>query len=52
MSLFGAFFVWFLMAAVLTAAVVIAIKSSILFLVGALAVFFALFVWHGCLVHH
>jgi hypothetical protein len=52
MNFFGAFFVWLLMAAVLTAAVVVAVKSSLLFLVGALAVFFALFVWHGCLLHH
>lgn len=52
MSFFGAFFVWLLMAAILTAAVVVAVKSSILFLVGGLAVFFVLFVRYGCLIQH
>ncbi|MFM1770528.1 MAG: hypothetical protein RJA22_3057 [Verrucomicrobiota bacterium] len=52
MSFFSAFFLWLVMAAVLVAAVVVAIKSSILFLVGALTVFTLLFVWHGCLAHH
>lgn len=52
MNFFGAFFVWLLMAALLVAAVVVAIKSSILFLVGVLAVFTFLFIRHGCLIHH
>jgi hypothetical protein len=52
MSFFGALFVWLLIAALLTAAVVVAVKSSILFLVAGMAVFVALFVWHGCLIHH
>lgn len=51
MSFYGSFFVWILMAAVMVAAVVLAMKVSILFLIAALGVFTVAFIKFGCLSH-
>lgn len=51
MSFYGSFFVWIVMAALLVAAVVLAMKVSVLFLIAALGLFTIAFIKYGCLSH-
>jgi hypothetical protein len=51
MSFYGSFLVWILLAAFMVAAVVLAMKVSVLFLVAALGLFTIAFIKFGCLLH-
>ena len=51
MNFIGALFAWFVIAALLVAAVVVAVKYSVVFLAVALILFVAAFAKFGCLSH-
>lgn len=51
MSFFGALLLWFVIAALLVAGVVLAVKSSVFFLLVPLGLFVLAFTKFGCLSH-
>jgi hypothetical protein len=51
MSFYSALLAWLVIAAILIAAVVVAVKGSVVLMVLTLGVFFVLFAKYGCAAH-
>ncbi len=51
MSFYSALLAWVVIAAIMIAAVVLAVKGSLVWMVLAVGIFFALFAKYGCASH-